>query len=289
MKLTIIGAVLLLGILGFLFGVILAFIARKFAVSLDERVAKVLEHLPGINCGACGYPGCSGYAKAVVAGAAPVNGCAPGGKPSAQNIGKIMGQEVSDTKDMVAVAKCSGGANNAKTKYVYKGLFDCRAAYILANGPTDCAYGCIGLGTCVEDCPFGALELSDNCIPITDYDKCTGCGICVRNCPKGVMHLLPRDQLIYIACNSPEKGGVVRKICSTGCICCKICEKECPKDAIEIRDFLAYIDYEKCIQCGICIEKCPTKCILDRGTGIPLPEPARVTRKRLKELKAAQE
>ena len=51
----ILKAVILLGIMGLIFGAVLAFAAQKFAVEVDEREAKILEVLPGANCGGCGY------------------------------------------------------------------------------------------------------------------------------------------------------------------------------------------------------------------------------------------
>jgi len=46
------------GSLGILFGAGLAYASRKFAVEVDPRVQKLVEALPGANCGGCGYPGC---------------------------------------------------------------------------------------------------------------------------------------------------------------------------------------------------------------------------------------
>ena len=42
----ILKAVILLGIMGLIFGAVLAFAAQKFAVEVDEREAKILEVLP---------------------------------------------------------------------------------------------------------------------------------------------------------------------------------------------------------------------------------------------------
>ena len=77
---TILYAGILLGALGVIFGFVLSFASKKFHVEVDERVAQVRECLGGANCGACGYPGCDGFAAAVVAGEAPINGCAPAGE-----------------------------------------------------------------------------------------------------------------------------------------------------------------------------------------------------------------
>ena len=61
-------AVLSLGLIGMIAAVALGLAAKKFAVEVDPRELAVLEALPGANCGACGFPGCAGYAKALVAG-----------------------------------------------------------------------------------------------------------------------------------------------------------------------------------------------------------------------------
>jgi len=66
---------------------------------------------------------------------------------------------------------------------------------------------------------------------------------------------------VRVACSSKDAGKIVRTNCSVGCIGCKICEKNCPHDAVHVNDLLAKVDYDKCVNCGICVEKCPTKAI----------------------------
>lgn len=44
---------------------------------------------------------------------------------------------------------------------------------------------CIGCGTCVDTCPFEAIEIKDNIAVIGD--KCTACGACVEECPVGAI------------------------------------------------------------------------------------------------------
>ena len=51
--------------IGLVLGLVLAVAAIILHVPVDERVEAVTEVLPGANCGACGYSGCSGYAKAL--------------------------------------------------------------------------------------------------------------------------------------------------------------------------------------------------------------------------------
>ncbi len=60
---------------------------------------------------------------------------------------------------------------------------------------------------------------------------------------------------------------MVRKECSIGCIACGLCVKNCPVDAIEIKNNLAVIDYDECIGCGACRTVCPVKVIIASGHG----------------------
>ncbi len=53
---------------------------------------------------------------------------------------------------------------------------------------------CVGCGTCVERCTFGAFELSDGAGTVVfDSDRCFGCGLCVGTCPSGALRLKTRD------------------------------------------------------------------------------------------------
>lgn len=64
-------AVLVLGIMGAVFGAVLAIASKVFAVKTDERLPKLIEALPGANCGGCGFAGCQAYAQAVLEGRDP--------------------------------------------------------------------------------------------------------------------------------------------------------------------------------------------------------------------------
>jgi len=86
--------VAVLGITGVLMGLFLAYASKKFEVEVDPKVEAILAILPGVNCGACGYPGCSGYASGVALEGAKMTLCAPGGPKVAAKIGEIMGVEV---------------------------------------------------------------------------------------------------------------------------------------------------------------------------------------------------
>ena len=248
----------ILAVMGAAFGLILSFAAKVFAVEKDPREEAILECLPGANCGGCGYPGCSGYAAAVVAGKAPVNACAVGEGPVAAKIAEIMGNSNVSVVRKEAVVHCTGGGVDVK-KYEYLGIHDCLAAARLpGGGPLGCDFGCLGMGTCERVCPFDAIHVK-NGVAVVDENKCKACGKCVDACPRHIISLEPfsTKKHVSIPCSSKAKGPAVMKVCTNGCIGCGICAKSCPKEAITVENNLAKIDYDKCVGCGICASKCP--------------------------------
>lgn len=262
-------AILGLGALGFIFGVSLSLASKKFFVKLDPREEAVINVLPGTNCGACGFPGCAGLARAIIKGDAPANACTSGGADVTKNVSHIMGVEAVIKEKEVAVIMCKGGKNEAREKFRYIGVNDCKAATLIAGGNKSCTYACLGLGTCERVCPYGAIRMDDNHLPVVDEEKCTGCTLCAVNCPKFVIKMIPVSNKIHIRCNSLDKGAVTRKNCSVGCIVCKKCEMVCPLGAITIVNNLAVIDPLKCDNCRKCVPECPTDTIEDYYDGEP--------------------
>ncbi len=257
---VIINSIGLLAFLGITFGIVLAVASRKLAVKSDPRIDEIEELLPGANCGGCGYPGCRGLAEAIVAGKVPVTTC-PVTKDHSP-IAKVMGVEVvSSGERKIARVRCAGGNKEAAKRFIYLGVEDCTAAQNLAGGPKACTFGCLGLGNCTKVCPFGAITMSDNGLPVVDEEKCTGCGLCTKACPRGLITLWPVGKSVTVLCMNQNKGAEVRKVCKVGCIGCRICEKQCPTGAITVENNLARINPELCIECGRCIEKCPMKAI----------------------------
>jgi len=250
-----------LGTMGLAFGAGLAFASKKFAVEIDPRVEAINEVLPGANCGGCGFPGCGGFAVAVVAGEAPVNGCPVGGPDCAQAIAGVMGLEAATGAKQVAKVLCAGTSEHCKENFIYDGVQDCKAAHMISGGSKSCQYGCLGLGTCERACPFDAIVMNEGGIAEIDKDKCTACGKCLEVCPKSVIGYVPYDQNVIVDCNNMDRGGHVKKNCGIACIACKMCVKACPFDAIDVENNIAKIDYEKCTNCGLCYDKCPTKAI----------------------------
>lgn len=255
----IIFACLAVGGVGIVIGVLLGIAGKKFAVEVDEKEVAVRELLPGSNCGGCGYAGCDALAAAIAKGEAPANACPVGGAAVAGKVADVLGVEV-ETIKKVAYVKCAGNCEKAGIKYEYSGTMSCKDAAFVSGGPKGCSYGCMGYGSCVKVCEYGAITIEDG-IAVVDRDKCVACGKCVKECPKGLIEIIPYDSKYHVSCSSKEKGVAVGKVCSTGCIGCSLCAKACPKEAIQINDFLAKIDYDLCVNCGLCAKKCPKKII----------------------------
>ena len=261
-------AILSIGGIGLVAAAALGVAAKKFAVEVDPRELAVLEVLPGANCGACGLPGCAGYAKGVVEGTIAANLCTPGGAETVEQIAHILGIEAITSDPKVAVVLCQGDNQKATAKYRYLGLEDCNAAQKIADGPKACPGGCLGLGSCERACPFGAIEMTAEGLAVISRAKCTGCEKCVAVCPRQVIRMAPLDAMTHVLCNSHDKGAVVRKYCQIGCIGCNICVKTAP-EAYVVENFLARVEYAHYDQASLAIEKCPTKCIRDFSTGYP--------------------
>jgi electron transport complex protein RnfB len=261
-------AVLSLGCIGMVAAVALGFAAKKFAVEVDPRELAALEVLPGANCGACGFPGCAGYAKALVSGTVDLNQCPPGGADVVAKLARIMGVEASASAREIAVVLCQGDNRKAQLRFRYLGLEDCNAAQKIAGGPKACPGGCLGLGSCLRACPFGAIEMTADGLAVISREKCTGCRKCISVCPRSVIRMTPYASTVHVLCNSHDKGATVRKYCQVGCIGCHICQKTVP-DAYRIDNFLATVIYEHDGDAVEAIAKCPTKCIRDFATGYP--------------------
>ncbi len=255
-------ALAVLGGLGILFAIILAIASKFFYVPVDERIEAVRNELPGANCGACGFPGCDGLAASIINDNASLSACPVGGAELTERLSELLGRVGNAADKKVAVVKCKGTKENAKDKFEYNGIMDCRANAAMQGGSKVCPAGCLGCGTCVDVCQFDAIHVIDG-VAVVDKEKCTACEMCITICPRNLIELTPYDQEVAILCSNHEKGKDVRQSCKVGCIACRICEKNCPVDAITMSNNLAYINSEECINCGMCIIKCPQDTIED--------------------------
>jgi electron transport complex protein RnfB len=260
--------VLLLAGLTIVFGAFLVFSAEKFKVKKDERVEKILEVLPGIDCGACGAPGCAAFAQGVVEGTYGVNGCKAGGEEASTKIAEIMGVKKESTGDeQVSVLLCLGDTETAKRVAYYNGISTCEALNLL-GGDKGCQYGCLGLGDCVRACPFDAIEIGEKGLPYVIEENCTACGVCVETCPRNLFQLIPKSQDIYIACSSYDDAKTVRQVCSRGCIGCTLCTRVTENEIVKMDGSLAKIQWNKIKDNKMlepALEKCPANTFVRRS------------------------
>lgn len=255
--------VVLVGI-GAFFGVVLALADKKFAMEVNPLIQEVEEVLPKGQCGACGFAGCAKYAEAVVEQEdVPPDLCVPGKAAVAAKVAELTGKKAGASVPRYAHLKCRGTRTAAVMAARYEGVPDCAAAKLVQGGPKGCKYGCLGFGNCVRACPFGALSMGEDGLPVVDKAICTGCGKCVSTCPQALLVLQTFDAPVQVECSSHDKGPAARKLCKNACIGCGLCMRSCTHGAIRLDRFVAVVDTEKCRDCEepVCLEKCPTKAI----------------------------
>ena len=144
----------------------------------------------------------------------------------AEAIANIMGVKIEAVEPDIALPGCYFGVQDADTKYVYNGLDDCRAVALLGGGMKVCTIGCLGLGTCARACPFDAISMGPQGLPVVSENKCTGCGTCERVCPKHIINL------------SSVTRRIIREYTTDECT--TPCQRGCPA-GIDIREYIRQI------------------------------------------------
>jgi Na+-translocating ferredoxin:NAD+ oxidoreductase RNF subunit RnfB len=271
----IILAALVLGAIGIVAAVILFFVSKVFYVYEDTRIGQVAEKLPNANCGGCGFAGCKSLAEAIVkAGSMEGLMCPAGNDQTIADIAGVLGIETVAANPRIAVLRCNGSCTNAPVKAFYDSALSCAYAASIFAGESACPYGCLGCGDCVSVCQFDAIMMNpETKLPVINEEKCVGCSACVKVCPRNLLEIRKKGKLgrrIYVVCANKEKGAAAKKNCAVACIGCSKCAKVCTFEAIQVENFLAYIDEEKCKLCRKCVNECPTDAIL--ATNFPPPK-----------------
>jgi len=246
--------------LGLICGIVISIASILMSIPVNEKEQAIKDILPGANCGACGFPGCDGFAVAVASGEADITGCPPGGSALRDALSALMGVEAGAVRRLSAQVKCNGCTQNTREKMRYMGAGSCVCANQMYGGQLACSYGCLGFADCMTVCAYDAIRIV-NGLAVVDSDLCAGCILCVAACPKGLIQMIPATDAAVILCSSHDRGAVVRKACRVGCIGCNLCKKACPQGAIAIEGYLAEIDYQACDGCGKCAAVCPQKAI----------------------------
>ncbi len=235
-----------------------------------EKTEEINTILPGMNCGACGHPGCFAYAQALAADPDLITKtpCTVvlQDPESLERLEKALGITLdASAMSKKALVHCNG---NSETIYHYSGVETCKAAAQLLSGYKKCPYACLGLGDCVEVCPQqGAIFIDpEKNVAIVDTEKCNGCGLCVTECSLNLIELVPAGTKIAFLCNyKPLRNIPGRERCDFGCIHCRKCFKACEDEAIEWNKETALpeFDQEKCTLCLKCIEACEPNTLAD--------------------------
>lgn len=266
--------------LGLLLSGVLAVANKKLYVFEDPRIDEVESQLPSANCGACGFAGCRAFAEAVVSGQASPAQCTASSSEMIDAIAAFLGVDAQRGEKRVARLACAGGDDVAYRFAHYEGRESCRAAALVAGGGKSCTYGCLGYGDCARACPFDALHLNKNNLPVVEESKCTACGNCVTECPKHLFSIHPVSHQLWVACSTHMRGKEAKEACAAACIGCGSCARTLP-DVIVMQQNLPVVDYSRNDQASqAAIEKCPTGAIvwLEPGGLAVMGEKARIAR-----------
>lgn len=258
----VLGSVSILAGVGLVFALFIALAYRKLRVYEDPRIDVVTGMLPGANCGACGFPGCRGFAEQAVAGTVKPASCNVINDEGAAAIAKYLGVDVGEANRRVARLLCAGGKNVAVQQAEYRGLPTCAAAAAVAGGGKACAWGCLGYGDCAVSCDFGAITMLPNGLPQVDLALCTACGDCVDACPKGLFQILPLDQKLLVQCRSLIEGDEALEMCRVACTTCGKCVVDAAPGVVSIASGVAVVDYARnALADPSATRRCPTGAI----------------------------
>jgi Na+-translocating ferredoxin:NAD+ oxidoreductase subunit B len=159
-------ALLTLGALAALIGLLLGYAAIRFRVDSDPVVDRIDALLPQTQCGQCTYAGCRPYAEAIAAGEADINQCPPGGETTIKALADLLGR---DPKPL----NPEHGEHKEKT-----------VVTIDENV-------CIGCTLCIQACPVDAIVGAAKQMHTVIASECTGCNLCIPPCPVECIHIVP--------------------------------------------------------------------------------------------------
>jgi Na+-translocating ferredoxin:NAD+ oxidoreductase RNF subunit RnfB len=259
----VLGSVYILAGVGLIFATLIALAYRRLRVYEDPRIDAVTALLPGANCGACGLPGCRGFAEQVVLGKLEPAGCNVINDEGAAAIATFLGIDAGKANRRVARLLCAGGANVAVQQAEYRGLRTCAAAAAVAGGGKACAWGCLGYGDCGVACEFGAITMLPDGLPQVELALCTACGDCVDACPKGLFQILPLEQKLIVQCRSLIEGDEALEACKVACTTCGKCVLDAAPGVVSIDSGVAVVNYEKnALADRSATRRCPTGAIV---------------------------
>lgn len=158
----------------------------------------------------CGFPTCEACAEAI-AETGKITLCPACDNDAIKAIADTLGVEAVEVEQKVAFIRCAGEAAGKKR---FVGLECCKAARDAGFLHSECQWGCIGIGSCVEKCEFDAMSLVDGKV-IIDKERCTGCMACMNACPQELITMVPEDATNFIPCSSKAYEAMTLETCGT--------------------------------------------------------------------------
>lgn len=159
-------AIVALGSLAALFGLLLGYSALRFRVESDPVVDQIDAILPQTQCGQCGYAGCRPYAEAIAAGEAPINQCPPGGDSGIRALADLLG------RDYIPLNEEHGEHKEKSVAVIDEQI-------------------CIGCTLCIQACPVDAIVGAAKHMHTVIESECTGCELCLPPCPVDCIAMVP--------------------------------------------------------------------------------------------------
>jgi len=158
--------ILLLLVLGLIFGAILGYADIRFKTEGDPIVDQIDAILPQTQCGQCGHPGCRPYAESIANEGEAINHCPPGGEDTIQALADLLGV------DFIPLDEDHGTESELP-----------KVAYIREDE-------CIGCTKCIQACPVDAILGAAKKMHTVIISECTGCDLCVEPCPVDCIDML---------------------------------------------------------------------------------------------------
>ena len=75
-------------------------------------------------------------------------------------VATILGKEAGTAEPMVAVVRCNGTCQARPRTNSYDGTKVAPSPLPLYGGETNCSFGCLGYGDCVNACAFDAIHIN---------------------------------------------------------------------------------------------------------------------------------
>ena len=131
------------------------------AMAADLTIA-IDAVLPQTQCGACDYPACRPYAKAIACGEAEINQCPPGGERVVGLLAGLTGRAILPLRE------------------------PWRPPTVARIREQDC----IGCTLCIQACPVDAIVGASKQMHTVIAAECNGCERCLPPCPVDCIELL---------------------------------------------------------------------------------------------------